>query len=59
MRGMMDEEREQHYLDSFHSKMVTLHNGKQLYPHVALQQLKDGVISKQDILGDGHRKCMW
>ncbi|KAI6012370.1 hypothetical protein EDC04DRAFT_2904881 [Pisolithus marmoratus] len=33
-------------------KMVTLSNGQQLHPHVALQQLHAGVISKEDIVQD-------
>ncbi|KAI5990797.1 hypothetical protein EDC04DRAFT_2614053 [Pisolithus marmoratus] len=40
------------YLDSFHTKMVTLSNSQQLHPHVALQQLCAGVISKEDIVQD-------
>ncbi|KAI6040995.1 hypothetical protein EDC04DRAFT_2602037 [Pisolithus marmoratus] len=49
---MTDEERKQQYLDSFRTKMVTLSNGQQLHPHVALQQLHAGVISKEDIVQD-------
>ncbi|KAI5997732.1 hypothetical protein EDC04DRAFT_2909523 [Pisolithus marmoratus] len=33
-------------------KMVTLSNSQQLHPHVALQQLHAGVISKEDIVQD-------
>ncbi|KAI6021051.1 hypothetical protein EDC04DRAFT_2607392 [Pisolithus marmoratus] len=40
------------YLNSFRTKMVTLSNGQQLHPHVALQQLCAGVISKEDIVQD-------
>ncbi|KAI6007913.1 hypothetical protein EDC04DRAFT_2611221 [Pisolithus marmoratus] len=40
------------YLNSFCTKMVTLSNGQQLHPHVALQQLHAGVISKEDIVQD-------
>ncbi|KAI6011447.1 hypothetical protein EDC04DRAFT_2609919 [Pisolithus marmoratus] len=40
------------YLNSFHTKMVTLSNSQQLHPHVALQQLHAGVISKEDIVQD-------
>ncbi|KAI6041021.1 hypothetical protein EDC04DRAFT_2602059 [Pisolithus marmoratus] len=52
LQGMADEECEQQYLDSFHTKMVTLSNNQQLHPHVALQQLHAGVISKEDIVQD-------
>ncbi|KAI5994773.1 hypothetical protein EDD15DRAFT_2195905 [Pisolithus albus] len=47
-QGMTDE-------DSFHTKMVTLNNGEQLHPHVALQQLHAGLISKDEIVEDGDR----
>ncbi|KAI6111079.1 hypothetical protein F5141DRAFT_1214576 [Pisolithus sp. B1] len=43
----------QQYLNSFHTKMVTLNNGQQLHPHVALQQLHAGLISKDQIVEDG------
>ncbi|KAI6009150.1 hypothetical protein EDC04DRAFT_2610698 [Pisolithus marmoratus] len=52
LQCMTDEECEQQYLNSFHTKMVTLSNGQQLHPHVALQQLCAGVISKEDIVQD-------
>ncbi|KAI6042077.1 hypothetical protein EDC04DRAFT_2601218 [Pisolithus marmoratus] len=52
IKGMTDEECEQQYLNSFHTKMVILSNGQQLHPHVALQQLCAGVISKEDIVQD-------
>ncbi|KAI6118041.1 hypothetical protein F5141DRAFT_1061720 [Pisolithus sp. B1] len=53
IKGMMVEECEQQYLDSFCTKMVTLNNGQQLHPHVALQQLCAGLISKDEIVEDG------
>ena len=56
----MDEEWEEEYLNSFHAKIVTLSDGKILHPHVALQQLYDGVISKQDIANqNGSEKCKY
>ncbi|KAI6009277.1 hypothetical protein EDC04DRAFT_2906622 [Pisolithus marmoratus] len=51
-QGMTHEEHEQQYLNSFHTKMVTLSNSQQLHPHVALQQLCAGVISKEDVVQD-------
>ncbi|KAI5994404.1 hypothetical protein EDD15DRAFT_2366492 [Pisolithus albus] len=54
-QGTTDEECEQQYLDSFCTKMVTLNNGEQLHPHVALQQLCAGLISKDEIVEDGDR----
>ncbi|KAI6137015.1 hypothetical protein F5141DRAFT_1209320 [Pisolithus sp. B1] len=33
--------------------MVTFNNGQQLHPHVALQQLHAGLISKDEIVEDG------
>ncbi|KAI6095312.1 hypothetical protein F5141DRAFT_1068490 [Pisolithus sp. B1] len=53
IKGMMVEECEQQYLDSFCTKTVTLNNGQQLHPHVALQQLCAGLISKDEIVEDG------
>ena len=53
MRDMTEEERENHYLDSFRSKMITLRNGRQLALQEALQQLHEGIISKEDIVNDG------
>ncbi|KAI6095310.1 hypothetical protein EV401DRAFT_1896095 [Pisolithus croceorrhizus] len=52
-QGMTVEECEQQYLNSFHTKMVTLNNGQQLHPCVALQQLHAGLISKDEIVEDG------
>ncbi|KIK23140.1 hypothetical protein PISMIDRAFT_11125 [Pisolithus microcarpus 441] len=49
---MTDEDCEQQYLDSFCTKMVTLDNGEQLHPHVALQQLCAGLTSKDKIVED-------
>ncbi|KAI6099167.1 hypothetical protein F5141DRAFT_1066735 [Pisolithus sp. B1] len=53
IKGMTVEECEQQYLNSFHTKMVTLNNGQQLHPSVALQQLHTGLISKDEIAEDG------
>ena len=42
--------------------MVTLRSGKQLYPQVALEQLRIGIIAKEDILCDGdgeESKFIW
>ncbi|KAI6106461.1 hypothetical protein EDD16DRAFT_1713399 [Pisolithus croceorrhizus] len=52
-QGMMVEECEQQFLNSFHAKMVTLNNGQQLHPCVALQQLHAGLISKDEIVEHG------
>ena len=54
MWDMTEEERENHYLDLFCSKMTTLRNGRQLALQEALQQLHEGIISKEDIVNDGH-----
>ncbi|KAI6099277.1 hypothetical protein EDD16DRAFT_1520798 [Pisolithus croceorrhizus] len=53
IKGLTVEECEQQYLNPFCTKMVTLNNGQQLHPQVALQQLHAGLISKDEIVEDG------
>ena len=54
MQDMTEDKWENHYLNSFHSKMITLCNGRQLPSQEALQQLHEGIISKEDIMDNGH-----
>ncbi|KAL4062944.1 hypothetical protein V8B97DRAFT_1877295, partial [Scleroderma yunnanense] len=57
---LMNEDHEEQYFNSFCTNMVTLSNDKQLYPHVALQQLHAGIITKQDMVaGDGCEECKY
>ncbi|KAI6154908.1 hypothetical protein BKA82DRAFT_4010626 [Pisolithus tinctorius] len=47
-----DKEKEEQYLHSFHTKIITLTSGKQLDSHVALQLLCAGAISRQDVVAE-------
>ncbi|KIO08045.1 hypothetical protein M404DRAFT_23302 [Pisolithus tinctorius Marx 270] len=51
-QAMTDEEKEEQYLDSFHTKIITLTSGKQLDSHVALQLLHAGAILRQDVVAE-------
>ncbi|KIM63459.1 hypothetical protein SCLCIDRAFT_24142 [Scleroderma citrinum Foug A] len=45
-QGLTDKERKEEYLNSFHTKMVTLKDGKILECQVAIDQLHAGIIIK-------------
>jgi hypothetical protein len=58
LQGLTDEEHEELYLDSFHTKVVTLMDGTKLDCPVALNQLRAGVISLEDVVNESsHEQC--
>ena len=59
-QGLTDKEHKEEYLNSFHTKMVTLKDSKKLECQVAIDQLRAGLISMQDIIDeDGCNECMY
>ncbi|KIO08075.1 hypothetical protein M404DRAFT_23345 [Pisolithus tinctorius Marx 270] len=46
------DKKEEQYLDSFHTKIITLTSGKQLDSHVALQLLCASAILRQDVVAE-------
>ncbi|KIN96807.1 hypothetical protein M404DRAFT_32942 [Pisolithus tinctorius Marx 270] len=59
LQGLTEKEHEDQYLDSFQTKQVTLQNGMKLDHAVALEQLRLGIISMEDIVAEqGHEKSV-
>ena len=57
-QGLTDEECEEEYLNSFHTKFITLKDSQKLDRYVTLDQLRVGIISMQDIVDpDGSEQC--
>ncbi|KIN96782.1 hypothetical protein M404DRAFT_32912 [Pisolithus tinctorius Marx 270] len=56
LQGLTEKECKDQYLDSFQMKQVTLQNGMKLDCTVALEQLRLGIISMEDIVAEQGRE---